>query len=418
MPASLRAAVEDGFLVVEGDATRDEILREAGVERAMRPDHDVDSDANNVYVTLSARAMNPKLFIVARANQDGSEAKLLQAGADRVVSPYTTAGRQIAELATRPRVADFIDSALSHGELAFSMEEVEVAADGPLAGRTIGSLVAEGIHPLAIVRGPGAYEPNPPADRVLQPGDGPHRVGNVGRPAAAPRTRLTEAPARDRDARPRPVGRISGLAAASAAAMAAPAIPASLRNVAHDHWRPDGQERQEAVGALADAATEDDQVRREQPVDRVEVLVEVLRPGLPGQAAPDAGDRGGPPLGVAAADLHVAELGVGDEPAVDEHAGARGRCRGSGRGPSRDARARAEAHLGEPGRIGVVEHGDRRPIACDMRSARRRSRPTPASMLAAVFVIPSITTDGTPMPTGAAAAPACGRALDQPARRP
>jgi voltage-gated potassium channel len=171
-PASLETATNDGFLVVVGDATRDEVLREAGVERARGLITTVDSDANNVYVTLSARALNAKLFIVARANQDGAEAKLVQAGADRVVSPYTRAGRQIAELATRPRVADFIDYALSHGELAFSMEEVEVAADGPLAGRTVGSLVADGIHPLAIVRGPRDYEPNPPADRVLGAGDG------------------------------------------------------------------------------------------------------------------------------------------------------------------------------------------------------------------------------------------------------
>jgi voltage-gated potassium channel len=170
-PASLATATHDGFLVVEGDATRDAVLREAGVERARGLITTVDSDANNVYVTLSARALNSGLFIVARANQDGAEAKLLQAGADRVVSPYTRAGRQIAELATRPRVADFIDYALSHGELAFSMEEVEVAAGGPLAGRTVGSLVADGIHPLAIVRGSRDYEPNPPADRVLAPGD-------------------------------------------------------------------------------------------------------------------------------------------------------------------------------------------------------------------------------------------------------
>lgn len=171
-PASLETATRDGFLVVEGDATRDDVLRAAGVDRARGLITTVDSDANNVYVTLSARALNARLFIVARANQDGSEAKLLQAGADRVVSPYTRAGRQIAELATRPRVADFIDYALSHGELAFSMEEVEVAADGPLAGRTVGSLVAEGIHPLAVVRGSRDYEPNPPADRVLAAGDG------------------------------------------------------------------------------------------------------------------------------------------------------------------------------------------------------------------------------------------------------
>lgn len=171
-PASLETATRDGFLVVEGDATRDDVLRAAGVDLARGLITTVDSDANNVYVTLSARALNARLFIVARANQDGSEAKLLQAGADRVVSPYTRAGRQIAELATRPRVADFIDYALSHGELAFSMEEVEVAADGPLAGRMVGSLVAEGIHPLAVVRGPRDYEPNPPADRVLVAGDG------------------------------------------------------------------------------------------------------------------------------------------------------------------------------------------------------------------------------------------------------
>ena len=171
-PVSIAEAGADGCLVVEGDGTRDAILIESGVLQARGLITTVDSDANNVYVTLSARSLNPRLFIVARANQDGSEAKLLQAGADRAVSPYTRAGRQIAELATRPRVADFIDYALSHGELAFSMEEVEVAPDGPLAGRTVGSLVAEGIHPLAIVRGPRDYEPNPPADRVLAAGDG------------------------------------------------------------------------------------------------------------------------------------------------------------------------------------------------------------------------------------------------------
>jgi voltage-gated potassium channel len=170
--SSIAEAAADGFLVVEGDGTQDAILMEAGILEGRGLITTVDSDANNVYVTLSARSLNPRLFIVARANLEGSEAKLLQAGADRAVSPYTRAGRQIAELATRPRVADFIDYALSHGELAFSMEEVEVAADGPLAGRTVGSLVAEGIHPLAIVRGPRDYEPNPPADRVLAAGDG------------------------------------------------------------------------------------------------------------------------------------------------------------------------------------------------------------------------------------------------------
>ena len=170
--ASTELAAREGHLVVEGDATHDDVLLAAGIARAKALITTVDTDATNVYVTLSARALNPKLFIVARANEEGSEAKLRQAGADRAVSPYTRAGRQIAELATRPRVADFIDFALSHGQLAFSIEEVEVAAGGPLAGQTVADMTGRGIHVMAIVtHGPGQFQTNPPMDRALEPGD-------------------------------------------------------------------------------------------------------------------------------------------------------------------------------------------------------------------------------------------------------
>ena len=167
---SLDRARHDGHLVVEGDATSDETLLLAGIDRARGLVTTIDSDANNVYVTLSARAMNPGLFIVGRANAEGADAKLSQAGANRVVSPYTMAGQRIAELAIRPRVADFIDAALSHGELRVSMEEVEVAPGGPLDGRTVGELRDEGIFTLAIVRVEGDYEANPPPDRTLTSG--------------------------------------------------------------------------------------------------------------------------------------------------------------------------------------------------------------------------------------------------------
>ena len=171
-PESVEEAARDGHLVVHGDATHDDVLVSAGVSRARGLITTVDSDAQNVYVTLSARGLNPRLFIVARANDEGSEAKLRQAGADRVVSPYTRAGRQVAELATRPRVADFIDFALSHGQLAFSIEELEVAAGGPLAGKTVAELTARGIHVMAIVtHGPRQFETNAPMDRVLAAGD-------------------------------------------------------------------------------------------------------------------------------------------------------------------------------------------------------------------------------------------------------
>ncbi len=170
-PTSVERARRDGHLIVEGDATSDDTLKRAGIGVAQGLVTAIDSDANNVYVTLSARALNPELLIVARANSEGSDAKLIQAGANRVVSPYIRAGRQIAELAIRPRVADFIDFALSHGELAFTIEELEVAAGGPLESRTVGQLRDEGIFALAIVRGDRDYDPNPPADRVLRAGD-------------------------------------------------------------------------------------------------------------------------------------------------------------------------------------------------------------------------------------------------------
>jgi voltage-gated potassium channel len=170
--ASTDLAAREGHLVVEGDATHDEVLLAAGIARAKALITTVDTDATNVYVTLSARALNPRLFIVARANDEGSEAKLRQAGADRAVSPYTRAGRQIAELATRPRVADFIDFALSHGQLAFTIEELEVAPDGPLAGQTVADLANRGIHVMAIVtHGPRQFETSAPMDRILVAGD-------------------------------------------------------------------------------------------------------------------------------------------------------------------------------------------------------------------------------------------------------
>jgi voltage-gated potassium channel len=171
LAASLERARADGHLVVLGDATDDAVLLEAGVERARALITTIDSDANNVYVTLSARGLSERLFIVARANAEGSDAKLLQAGANRVVSPYTMAGRRIAELAIRPRVADFIDAALSHGNLSFSLEEVEIDDESPLGGVRVGQLRDEGVVALAILQRDGAYEPNPDPDRVLAAGE-------------------------------------------------------------------------------------------------------------------------------------------------------------------------------------------------------------------------------------------------------
>ena len=171
MSESLGRARREGFLEVEGDATEEATLRAAGIERARGLITTIDSDAHNVYVILSARSLNPDLFVVARANTTDSEGRLMQAGASRVVSPYTMAGHRLAELATRPRVVDFIDAALSHGELAFSMEEVEVMAGSTLDGKSVASLRDTGVFVLAVVTGEKSYEANPPADRILRAGE-------------------------------------------------------------------------------------------------------------------------------------------------------------------------------------------------------------------------------------------------------
>ena len=170
-PESLKRARDDGYLVVEGDATDDATLRAGGITRAKGLVATIDSDAQNVYVILSARALNPGLFVVGRASTSAAEEKLARAGADRVVSPYTMAGRRLAGLAVRPRVVDFLDAALSHGELSFSLEELHVRAGGPLEGVSVGRLRERGLFVLAILAADDRYAANPPDDRLLVGGE-------------------------------------------------------------------------------------------------------------------------------------------------------------------------------------------------------------------------------------------------------
>ncbi len=170
-PDSIERAREEGYLVVVGDATDEQTLLAAGIERAAGLVATMDEDAYNVYVVLSARTLSRQLFIVGRANAPIAEARLKRAGADRIVSPYTMAGHRIAELAVRPAVSDYIDAALSRAHISFSIEEYRVAPGGPLDGTSVGDLLARGIFTLAIVRGPGEYDANPPVERRLQAGE-------------------------------------------------------------------------------------------------------------------------------------------------------------------------------------------------------------------------------------------------------
>jgi voltage-gated potassium channel len=179
-PEALTVATEAGYLVHEGDATRDEILRAAGIERARGLIAAGDSDATNTYVTLSAKSLNPRLFVIARAGTPEIEAKLRRAGADRVVSPYTLAGRRMALAATQPFMIDFVD-ALPQGRHGVILAELEVKPDGPLAGRSLsealvlpsprGPARGASLRVLAVQHADGSVSVAPPSDTRLGVGD-------------------------------------------------------------------------------------------------------------------------------------------------------------------------------------------------------------------------------------------------------
>ncbi len=127
----------DNVFIFKGDATKDETLKETGIERAKGLISVLPTDAENLYVVLSARGLNPGLQIVARAGEEGSEQKLLRAGADRVVSPYHIGGLRIAHTVLKPAVVDFIEFATKSGNIDLQMEEVIIHEDSELVGLTL-----------------------------------------------------------------------------------------------------------------------------------------------------------------------------------------------------------------------------------------------------------------------------------------
>src|SRR5207249_6397206 len=123
-------------LYIEGDAASEDILHRAGIDRAKGLICAVDSDERAVYITLAARALNPKLYIIARAGYPESIRRLELAGADRVISPYRMAGHLMAELAVRPALVDVLDT-LHHGESEIGLEELLVNPRTNAAGKTL-----------------------------------------------------------------------------------------------------------------------------------------------------------------------------------------------------------------------------------------------------------------------------------------
>lgn len=160
-------------LVVEGDATEDAVLRAAGIERASALVAAVDSDSANSFITLSARALKPSLFIVARARSEESVEKLRRAGADRVVNPQVIGGARMAAFVLRPHVAEFLDVAMRERDLQFRLEEVVVAKDSPVVGQSVREArIREltGAQVLALRSEDGSFQTNPAPDLAIAAG--------------------------------------------------------------------------------------------------------------------------------------------------------------------------------------------------------------------------------------------------------
>ena len=162
---------EHGAPYIVGDPSVAAVLEDAGITRAKGLVSAVDSDAINVYITLTARTLNPKLFIVARASSQESVDQLYRAGADRVVSPYILSGKRMASLALHPSLVEFIDMVTVAPELR--LEEIEVRAGSVLDGKTVGAAArdSDGITILAIKKVGAALVASPGDDLVLGAGD-------------------------------------------------------------------------------------------------------------------------------------------------------------------------------------------------------------------------------------------------------
>jgi voltage-gated potassium channel len=171
---AVAAAAELGELFVRGNGTADEDLARAGLGRARGLVAATDDDADNLYISLSARAARPDLLIVARGSDEEAMKKLRLAGADRVVMPYAIAGRAMASLVAKPQVAAFLDLEGSDTEPDFLFEQIEVPRGCAAAGRTIGELRVHdrtGAAIIAVQKHGGELETKPSKDLVLGPGD-------------------------------------------------------------------------------------------------------------------------------------------------------------------------------------------------------------------------------------------------------
>jgi len=171
-----------GFPVVQGDATHEDVLSAAGLERARVLIACVHSDAENLSMVLSARAREPDLYILARASELEAERRLKLAGADRVITPPEVGAERLAALVVHPGLTEFIDIAAGGTLFEFRVEELQVGYESPLAGRSLAEArirTETGVSILAVRNIDGRATTNPPATTVIEPEDTLVAMGTV-----------------------------------------------------------------------------------------------------------------------------------------------------------------------------------------------------------------------------------------------
>ena len=165
---------KDRYLFLEMDATSEEALLEAGIMQASGLVTAVNSDANNVFITLTAKGLRPDIFVLARASEEKNEAKLMKAGASRVVAPYMIGAKRMAQILKRPTVVDFIDIAMMGSHLGLIMEEAGISSNSNLIGKTLmeNNLRRDfGVIIVAIKKTSGEMTFNPMPSETLEAGD-------------------------------------------------------------------------------------------------------------------------------------------------------------------------------------------------------------------------------------------------------
>jgi voltage-gated potassium channel len=173
-PERVSQAQEDGFIVLEGDGSQDDILHEAGLSKADSLIVTTGEDSLNMFIVLSARTIHPDLFILARANDVGNEVKLKRAGADRVVSPYLIGGQHMANIVVRPHVTDFFDVVTLKDGVKIWIEELVISTGSQLAGSIVGEADIRrqtGVTLIALYRPKEGGHMVPNADTRLEVGD-------------------------------------------------------------------------------------------------------------------------------------------------------------------------------------------------------------------------------------------------------